>query len=163
MNHADVAVVLRGGMMCSLYQLQVLVVIFSLLSSVASRHCGNGWEHKNGRCYKFVRFRTNFVGSMYFCRYFGGGLVEIDGYNEYQTVVSLARARNFPDFYIGLTDAFSEGNWIQASSYNFQTYFSWSPGEPNNHGNQDCVQVYSADLKMDDLSCSEHMHFVCEK
>ncbi|OPL33709.1 hypothetical protein AM593_06922, partial [Mytilus galloprovincialis] len=79
---------------------------------------------------------------MYFCKRFGGALVEIDGHNEYQTVVSLARARNFPDFYIGLTDIFSEGTWVKASSYKFQTYFRWSPGEPNNNRDQDCAQVY---------------------
>ncbi|XP_063406391.1 hepatic lectin-like [Mytilus trossulus] len=151
-------------MMCSLHQLQVLVMIISLLSSVTSRTCGNGWEHENGRCYKFVRFRTNFVGAMYFCKQLGGGLAEIDDHNEYKTVVRLAKARTFPDFYIGLTDAFSEGNWIQASSYNFQTYFIWSPGEPNNNNrNQDCVRVRSHDSKMDDISCSAHRHFVCEK
>ncbi|VDH94672.1 Hypothetical predicted protein, partial [Mytilus galloprovincialis] len=130
---------------------------------VASRKCGNGWEHQNGRCYYFSRFSTNFFAAMYFCKRFGGALVEIDGHNEYHTVVSLARARNFPDFYIGLTDIFSEGTWVKASSYKFQTYFRWSPGEPNNNRDQDCAQVYRVNSKMDDVWCSENRNFVCEK
>ena len=46
--------------------------------------------------------------------------------------------------------------------YLFQfNYDNWSPGQPDNFGNEDCVQLYNTGL-WNDLSCNTQNGFICK-
>merc|ERR1712154_288303 len=60
--------------------------------------------------------------------------------------------------WIGLKRPFTQ--WIDGSAIPFT---AWSPGEPNNAGNnEDCTEIYSEKKKWNDLKCSTHRAFICE-
>jgi len=63
--------------------------------------------------------------------------------------------------WIGGTDAASEGTWEWSPSGTPLMYTKWDPGEPNNMGNEDCVEVH-ANGGWNDISCALHRKYVCE-
>ena len=71
------------------------------------------------------------------------------------------------DYWIGLNDTAIEGTyaWIGGSN---ATYFNWAPGEPNNSGNEDCVQTFAPSAgetisgRWNDRLCTHKLAFVCE-
>ncbi|KAJ8725734.1 hypothetical protein PYW08_003917 [Mythimna loreyi] len=44
-----------------------------------------------------------------------------------------------------------------------EVYTNWRQGEPNNHGNEDCVDFTIDNEKMNDNSCGRPFHFICKK
>ncbi|MFO0548110.1 MAG: DUF4215 domain-containing protein [Polyangiaceae bacterium] len=62
--------------------------------------------------------------------------------------------------YIGATDAATEGTWEWPSGESF-SYSNWSTNEPNNSGDEDCVQLY-VDGTWNDVPCTNTYGYVCE-
>ncbi|CAC5418361.1 unnamed protein product [Mytilus coruscus] len=102
---------------------------------------------------------------MSFCKTVGGKLVEIDNYWEFQVLSRMARNRRFPNFWIGITDMYSEGAWQKATTQGRQSYFNWYGSEPNSHGGyENCVEVKARrGMKWNDRACHIRWRFVCEK
>ena len=63
--------------------------------------------------------------------------------------------------YIGINDRNAEGYFINPDGVR-ATYTNWSPGEPNNVGNEDCVEIYAGG-KWNDISCYSRKAFICDK
>ncbi|XP_063407294.1 hepatic lectin-like isoform X2 [Mytilus trossulus] len=126
--------------------------------------CDIGWVNENQSCYYFSRFSTNFYTALSFCKTIGGKLIEIDSRFEWNMIKRHVLGRRFPDFYIGVTDLFSEGDWQKATTLGRQTFLQWGNKQPNNmDNNQHCVQVWASSMKFDDLWCHYDRHFICEK
>ena len=80
------------------------------------------------------------------------------------------------NFWIGLSDVASEGDWRLASNGLKPSYLNWHKGEPNNHRDEDCARMrtYSrqkdtwADAKCDSESLTylnygrHYFHALCE-
>ena len=73
---------------------------------------------------------------------------------------------------IGLHDINDERNnnrtgwiWTDGSPYHESMYHKWSPGEPNNANNEDCVEIYTGNGGFwNDIDCSRTWsHLVCNK
>ena len=95
------------------------------------------------------------------CLGFGGDLVSINNEKE----------RNFLYLdlniasWIGLNDRLNEGQfvWSDGTPFSSSVYSNWPwlDGEPNNSGNQDCVEIKSGGW--DDQHCSEERFYICER
>ena len=80
------------------------------------------------------------------CKSKGGNLVEIDSEEENTALVEEIKRKGYTErkmnFWIGLTDLGSEGDWRLASSGLKPSYVNWHEGEPNNaRGNEDCAWI----------------------
>ena len=67
--------------------------------------------------------------------------------------------------WIGGTDAASEGTWVWSPSGTPLSYTNWNSGEPNNWGNEDCLEFNwkSPGLgKWNDVPCNLERKYVCE-
>lgn len=63
------------------------------------------------------------------------------------------------DMWTGVTDRVSEGTFFKVTT-GLATYLPWLSGEPNNQGNEDCVELVGGG--MNDESCSHSRVSVCE-
>jgi hypothetical protein len=79
----------------------------------------------------------------------GGNLVTINTQAE-EKLLQDRFGKNNP-FWIGINDAAVEGQWKWASG-EAVTYTNWTPGEPNNSGNQDYGQLNFSNGQWDDTS-----------
>lgn len=143
-----------------------LLYCMFLLCFQETAACKFGWLNVNGKCYYFSRDSTNFFTAMSFCNLYGGKLVEIDNWYKYYTIKQLVNERRFPSFWIGLTDLFSEGAWVTATSMTSPTFAAWKPGEPNNwNNNEHCAAWVNVNNdQWNDEPCNgAYNHFVCEQ
>lgn len=90
-----------------------------------------------------------------------------DGANVYLTIPSdtteLAALLTLAgaDFWIGVDDITVEGSY-QTVLGAPATFLPWAPGEPDNSGNQDCVQVLGANGMFDTFNCTQQRIAICE-
>ncbi|KAB1259310.1 CD209 antigen-like protein 2 [Camelus dromedarius] len=68
--------------------------------------------------------------------------------------------RNNKPTWIGLSDHHNEGSWRWLDNSSLQLSF-WKDGEPNNHGDEDCVELHN-DGWNDGRCVTEHS-WICEK
>ena len=70
-------------------------------------------------------------------------------------------------FWIGGTDAHTEGRWVWGKSGRFIEYAGWAPKEPNDwhHSDEDCMDMdgISISYAWNDESCSFLQESICEK
>ncbi len=69
------------------------------------------------------------------------------------------------DVWIGIQDLDHEGTFEFLSSGDAALALLWSPGEPNNQGNEDCVQFAGFNGQhalLNDLNCAAARPYVCE-
>ena len=115
------------------------------------------------------------------CEGNGGKLVEIDSEEENTALVEEINRKGYKsrnmNFWIGLTDKRSEGDWILASNDLKPSFLKWADGEPRNLSDTDCavLRVGPIDSWKDTWaarSCNVmsiingahqvHMHALCE-
>lgn len=84
---------------------------------------------------------------------YGASLISLQSATENACIVSELNTNGFGGvIWIGFNDVANEGShvWYDQSPI---VYTNWNGGEPNNSGNEDCVQIYP-DGKWNDLKCS---------
>ncbi len=84
---------------------------------------------------------------------FGANLISLQSASENACIVSELNTNGFGGIiWIGFNDVANEGGhvWYDQSAV---IYTNWHSGEPNNSGNEDCVQIYP-DGQWNDLNCS---------
>jgi hypothetical protein len=68
---------------------------------------------------------------------------------------------------MGLSDKLIEGEYVWETSMTVlgaSGYSNWSPGEPNNHKNENCVKyAHSHNYLWQDTECDQEEHYICEK
>ncbi|MEZ4468983.1 MAG: lectin-like protein [bacterium] len=83
----------------------------------------------------------------------GGNLATLESAEEFALFDALTL------YWLGLSDQAEEGTFVWASGSD-AAYRAFLAGEPNNDGNQDCVQVYQGGW--DDLQCGNSRAYICE-
>ena len=100
------------------------------------------------------------------CKTEGGKLVEIDSEEENTALVDEMTRKGYRDktmhFWMGLTDAETEGVWRLASSSGKPYYLNWLQGEPNNLPNEDCACFRTRPNSWFDIDCDRSLHAICE-
>ena len=66
-----------------------------------------------------------------------------------------------PTFWIGITDAATENTFLTVTGA-AATFLPWAPGQPNDTGNSDCVEVNRQARTFNDTRCNEDQRAVCE-
>ena len=75
----------------------------------------------------------------------------------------MAKALNMGSWWIGATDADSEGTWTWMSGTPW-SYTDWKSGEPNDYTpGEDCVvMLASDDYKWNDIPCYYNVRPICQ-
>ncbi|KAL2086673.1 hypothetical protein ACEWY4_017732 [Coilia grayii] len=125
--------------------------------------CPTGWNVFNNRCFKLVTYHATFHKAQEACEFENSHLASVHSAAENNFIHGLVRATGFyaQGLWIGGSDDGSEGvwYWIDGSPFNFA---DWSPGQPNNFGDEDCLMMSPYDhLRWKDLRCDFAMPFVC--
>ncbi|KAM4034456.1 pulmonary surfactant-associated protein D-like [Anomaloglossus baeobatrachus] len=101
----------------------------------------------------------NYDESKALCLKAGGELATPRNAEENNAVLEIAQYYNlFP--YLGITDIQTEGTFRYPDGKSI-SYRNWNPGEPNQHGDEDCVEI-NLNGKWNDKSCQEKRLNICE-
>ncbi|XP_060037379.1 CD209 antigen-like isoform X2 [Erinaceus europaeus] len=112
--------------------------------------CPLNWEPFQGSCYFFLDTKKNWKMSQSTCQDWKAHLKFLQSW----------RVRNKKKAWIGLTDQHNEGSWHWVDGSPLQLSF-WSRGEPNNAGDEDCVELQ--DDGWNDGLCNLEHASICEK
>jgi C-type mannose receptor len=65
------------------------------------------------------------------------------------------------DVWVGIDDIAVEGTFVTVRNAT-PPFLPWAPGEPDNAGNQDCVEILAASSQVATLACSQSRIAICE-
>ncbi|XP_060948489.1 hepatic lectin-like [Limanda limanda] len=98
--------------------------------------CEDGWEPHGGKCYFFSSVTSSWTQSRTQCTSMRGDLVVINNREEQRFLESRVRGKMENDedkFWIGLTDAQKEGEWLWVDNTSLDTSLMfWREGQPDN-------------------------------
>ena len=104
----------------------------------------------------------NWVKANDHCKGVGGKLVEIETEEENTALVEEIKKKGIKDknFWMGLTDRTSEGDWIFETTSLEPSYKNWDDGEPNDpddgQHDEDCAQIWNKErLTWSDVPCDK--------
>ncbi|XP_019636850.1 PREDICTED: myeloperoxidase-like, partial [Branchiostoma belcheri] len=123
--------------------------------------CPTGYERFQQNCFKAFPSQKDRSWLLKACMEDDGVLAMPKDAATNAFLVQLKNAvRTNVNFYIGLDDQTTEGQWRFADGTRLGSYNNWNPGQPNNGG--DCVVLLpGAEGKWDDTSCSTG-YFICQ-
>uniref|UniRef100_F6TDB0 C-type lectin domain-containing protein n=1 Tax=Ciona intestinalis TaxID=7719 RepID=F6TDB0_CIOIN len=130
-------------------------------------------DPESNQCYlvNALQLRTWF-DARFACQYQGGDLVSINTpkeqaflsrvVGEIPTVADLwAGGNDFNSWKHDIANVIDQGwMWSDNSPFN---YLNWNDGEPNNSGDEDCLEIYLATGRWNDVDCYSYRHYMCEK
>ncbi|XP_078392154.1 CD209 antigen-like protein 2 [Cetorhinus maximus] len=122
--------------------------------------CPNGWKDHNHHCYRFSTKSKEWDSAKQQCESQNSHFIIINTEQE-QNFIKKSIENNPGDYWIGLTDRESEGNWkwVDGTPVSFT---QWYQGEPNNwSGNENCAIIRMNGWN--DYSCTDQFPFICEK
>ncbi|XP_051061291.1 CD209 antigen-like protein B isoform X2 [Phodopus roborovskii] len=125
------------------------------------RPCPWEWTFFLGNCYFISKSQRNWNNAVKACQEVKAQLVIIDS-DEEQTFLQQTSKAKGPTW-MGLSDLNKEATWLWVDgsplSSRFQKY--WNRGEPNNIGEEDCVE-FSGD-GWNDSKCELQKFWICKK
>ncbi|XP_033126040.1 hyalin-like [Anneissia japonica] len=131
-----------------------------LLPSYVSK-CEEGWTLFQGSCYKqYSTRKLTWQSARSSCQSNQADLVVVKNDAENNFLFTTFKTR----VWIGLTDLELEGTFKWITTGTEPSYTNFITGEPNNQGNEDCVEINSVHKgEWNDLPCSRYLNYVCEK
>lgn len=118
------------------------------------KEVGNKIFLTNGR-------KQNFANAQAMCREAGGNLATPRNAAENKALQELLQSKDSDKALLGMSDIQVEWTFRYLTGDRV-TFTNWSPGEPNNHkNNEDCV-VILGNGKWNDVPCSDHFLVICE-
>ncbi|XP_008823564.1 C-type lectin domain family 4 member E isoform X2 [Nannospalax galili] len=127
--------------------------------------CPVNWEHFQSSCYFFSMTTMTWILSLKNCSSMGAHLVVINTKEEQEFLFHTKPKKK--EFYIGLTDQVTEGQWQWVDDTPFTESLSfWDEGEPNNIVLvEDCATIRDSSNPMrnwNDVPCFFNMPWICE-
>ncbi|XP_062613155.1 perlucin-like protein isoform X2 [Saccostrea cucullata] len=131
----------------------------------AKSGCPDGWLSFKSSCYVLIHQKKHWAAAQDFCLGQNGYLANIGDASENQFLrEQLQLHGNQEDFWVGATDAMVEGDWRWLPKLDYVVFSDWARGEPNNQGDQDCVDLeYGRQYQWDDDRCNNFRSFICER
>ncbi len=97
------------------------------------------------------------------CQSYGYDLTTVNDSSENTWLVDIAYFFYVGKWWTGYTDAATEGTWLWANGES-ATYTNWHSGEPNNVGNEDCMQLGRfGSYTWNDEPCTSPFRYICEE
>uniref|UniRef100_A0A8C8U9G7 CD209b antigen n=1 Tax=Peromyscus maniculatus bairdii TaxID=230844 RepID=A0A8C8U9G7_PERMB len=125
------------------------------------RPCPWDWTFLLGNCYFFSKSQRNWNNAVKACQEVEAQLVIIQSDEEQTFLQQTSKAKGTT--WMGLSDLKKEATWLWVDgsplSSRFQKY--WNRGEPNNIGEEDCVE-FSGD-GWNDSKCEQQKFWICKK
>ncbi|XP_060886661.1 galactose-specific lectin nattectin-like isoform X2 [Labrus mixtus] len=121
------------------------------------------WTKIGCRYFFYVRQPLTWHQAERNCRRLGGHLASVHSRRQYLKIRALIKksSRGSPATWIGGNDRCREGHWRWSDGSRLN-YKNWCCGEPNNAGNQDCLQMnFSRRKCWDDAQCWLKRPSVC--
>ncbi|XP_065806467.1 type-2 ice-structuring protein-like isoform X1 [Labrus bergylta] len=121
------------------------------------------WTKIGCRYFFYIRKPLTWHQAERNCRRLGGHLASVHSRRQYLKIRALIKksSRGSPATWIGGTDRCREGHWRWSDGSRLN-YKNWCCGEPNNAGNQDCLQMnFSRRKCWDDAQCWLKRPSVC--
>ncbi|KAI3360528.1 hypothetical protein L3Q82_002415 [Scortum barcoo] len=152
---------------------QVLFVKVTQYSPTAINctECPDGWLHVGDQCFILITDRQDFFNSTDKCKEIGGHLAILTTREQHEAVEKEGRrmAGLYTNYWIGLTDTETEGEWKWVDKTPLKIPF-WNTltSEPDNHvsggeDGEDCVVVDSYSQTWYDVPCSFSYPRICQK
>ena len=126
--------------------------------------CEAPWTQLSTGCYRFHESPMTQSEAKKFCeeeQQVPARLVEIDSAEENRAIVAEMQRRNSfsrkINFWLGITDRHSEGQWLLESTFKSVVFTDWRSGEPDNAGisgrSANCAFVNELE-KWNDADCN---------
>merc|ERR1712062_231920 len=148
----------------------VLVVAFAALATALPYRpapqidCAAPWTQLSTGCYRFHESPMTQTEAKKFCeedQEVPARLVEIDSAEENRVInAEMQRRNSFShkiNFWLGITDRHSEGDWVHESTGKSVNFTNWNSGEPNNGngnpGSENCAFINELE-KWNDVDCN---------
>ncbi|XP_024125118.1 perlucin-like protein [Oryzias melastigma] len=139
--------------------------------------CMPGWIFQKRSCYYFsdeeVSSKKNWTDSRNYCMSKGGDLLVINNLEEQQLIRTHLPRRSsshvwwLNGFWIGLTDAVTQGVWMWVNNVTETSTAYWRTGQPSHFGSQtgNCVAFLGDTLTTwYNANCNQHrLNWICEK
>jgi len=141
------------------------MTIFLLGTSYAQENgCPAGYQLLGQVCYVYVELQENWIEAQEYCKVLGAHLVEPKNLQENMFVKGLMLDHAMSHTWLGGEDLTQEGKWMWSSTNTpVEEYTDWSPHEPNNLHQEDCMEIRSSDGKWNDSRCDSKYAFICQK
>ncbi|KAM5238004.1 CD209 antigen-like protein C [Ctenodactylus gundi] len=125
------------------------------------RPCPWDWTLFQGNCYFFSKSKRNWNDSVTACQEMGAQLVVIKSAEEQDFLQLTSKTNGYT--WMGLSDLNQEGTWLWVDGshlwFSFKKY--WNDGEPNNIGEEDCVEFKGNGWN--DSKCDKKNFWICKK
>jgi len=129
------------------------------------KSCAPPWTQLSTGCYRFHESPMTQSEAKKFCeeeQQVPAHLVEIDSAEENNAILAEIQRRD-PlsrkiDFWLGITDRQSEGDWVLESTGKSVVFTDWNSGEPNNAGSsgtENCAHINPSFYKWNDADCND--------
>lgn len=134
------------------------VEVNRLQGNETAKTCFPGWSIFKNKCYYFSRKGQSETWdvSKKDCQERGGELAMPKTLDE---LTFVSRSSSYT--WIGLSDKLQEGVWEWVDGTQLEMEF-WKEGEPNDTGNEDCVEVSRDEVKWNDAPCNRKFSWACE-
>ncbi|XP_035670035.1 uncharacterized protein LOC118411665 [Branchiostoma floridae] len=137
------------------------LLLLTAISSARAQTCPDGWLSYRQSCYLIVGTSKTWHQARRECQTLQADLASLATGLE-QVWMGL-QIPNINGHWIGLHDIPQEGSWQWADGTPYSsTVTSWNVGEPNNVGDEDCVEVLQGG-GWNDHSCSVSRPYICER
>ncbi|XP_048015899.1 galactose-specific lectin nattectin-like [Megalobrama amblycephala] len=126
--------------------------------------CETGWTAFGCRCFKFYNELRTWSSAEFGCLYYGGNLASAHSHDEYIFIQNLIRRTTHASTpaWIGLHHVDESSYWFWSDGTKM-IYKIWSPGQPSNGKDENCVEMNSVNGNWNDLACSYKKPYVCVK
>lgn len=130
-------------------------------SNTANTFGCRGVEHMG---YVGVNLLLDWTSAQSYClSNYGASLATISNSTQNNLVrdaASVAGIGNDEYLWIGLNDIDIEGTFVWEDNTSPLVYENWNSGEPNDYGDEDCVEMRSGNV-WNDMACTTTRYFVC--
>lgn len=124
---------------------------------------GCGVEEYRGREVRFCLGATDWQAAQQTCVSHGLHLANFRDGSEQDDIMVLAGRYAAGRWWIGLTDAASEGAWRWVDGSPINNYVNWASGQPDSGtGDEDCGASSTISVPWHDLDCATALPFICE-
>ena len=129
--------------------------------------CDPGFSKLGQECFQYHPGRDGigYREAVRICQLEGGQLYEPTDFEQESLVNEFVQSQEeHANYYIGVHDKDTEGNFVYESSGNPVEFVHWDENEPSNHGGEEnCVEVVTVkDGKWNDIPCTWKVPFVCQ-